>query len=150
MLRAGGAISKRNESKELGARLKRRAKEKGVPVAVIAAECHVSNAAVYQWFATGRVAKKHLVKLAQLMDWTVRDLLGAPAASLALTQHALSIRAKYLADLFDTMSAEEQDAVWPALLKLLGKSPGADGDGNGGESPPRRPKPSHKSRPHGH
>ena len=132
------AMLKGGEAKQLGSRVQKRAEELKISAAAIAAECHVTTSAVYQWYKNGRIAKKHLVKLAQLLRWTVRDILGEPFP-IQVNPRMTSIRAQYLAEMFDSLPEAEQLNVWPALLKLLGKP--VDGNGDHTPNAPRRPKP---------
>lgn len=123
-----------DSGRQLGRRIKRRAAEVGVKASLIAEACGVTPAAVYGWYHTGRIHKKHLLKLAQILRWTIRDILGE-SANLPAPIDVLSLRAHYLGKLFDKLPEEEQQEVWAAMLKLLGHQP--DGDGS---NPPARPK----------
>jgi hypothetical protein len=60
----------------LGARLKAALISAKVSVPDVAAACNRSEAAVYGWFKTGRIAKEHLPTLARLTGKSIGELLG--------------------------------------------------------------------------
>ena len=71
------------ENEHVGARLKRlmRAAEPPVTVERVAEACGVSVQAVYKWFDTGKVARKHIPVLAELLKLSMDALFSDDAAS---------------------------------------------------------------------
>lgn len=98
-------------------------------VASIAKECGVSKAAVYGWFKTGRVHKKHLTMLAALLKTSIEGLLneGAPKPNgNGKTGGELewSFAAQKLAALFDHLPDRDRQLAWPWLVHMIAHSPG--------------------------
>lgn len=129
--------------KALGERVRARAAEKQIKPSVIASECGVTRQAVNSWFATGRIHKDHLAKLARLLGWTVFELLGDTPVSMP-TDTAISASAQYLAELFDAMPQERQQSLWPALLQLLEHHTNGDAPPRPGKQPPPKRPSSHR------
>jgi AcrR family transcriptional regulator len=91
----------------------------------IARECKVSKSAVYGWFKTGRVAKKHLSKLAGLLKTSIEGLLneGAPTTGTRASELEWSFAAQKLADLFDHLPTQDRQLAWPWLVHMIAHSP---------------------------
>lgn len=115
-----------SDGERLGARLKARAEYKHVSPQTMAKACSVTDKAVYGWFTTGRVAKKHLAILAGLLDWTVEDIVSDDAErtrrSAEEGRKDWSHEAQQLATLFDMLDPAKRRAAWPFLVRMLAQT----------------------------
>jgi transcriptional regulator with XRE-family HTH domain len=64
----------------IGLTIKKAMKDRSVSTSDMATHCEVTRGAVSNWFATGRVSKENLVKIAQRLNVPVEDLISGAAA----------------------------------------------------------------------
>lgn len=118
----------RSDAERFGERLKKRARDKKVHPSAIANACGVTVSAVYGWFKTGRVAKRHLVIIAPLLQWTVEDLISENAGLLRQSadegRNDWSHEAQQLATLFDTLEPAKRRAAWPWVVRMIAQTQG--------------------------
>lgn len=64
----------------IGLTIRKAMKDRGVSTSDMATHCEVTRGAVSNWFASGRVSKENLVKIAQRLNVAVEDLISGAAA----------------------------------------------------------------------
>lgn len=105
----------------IGEKLKKEAEERGLKPADVAAIFGVRGPSVYDWYAHGRIHKKHYPKLVQ---WSGRPLaywLDMPEEGLIAKEKAPKLyadpnpRHKVLLDLFEGLPSADQDELIKSL-----------------------------------
>lgn len=118
-------LDARNAGDRLGERLRELIEASPYNAAEVAKACGVTRAAVYGWLKTGRVHKRHLPKLANLLRTSVDGLLneGAPTTRTSGGDVEWSFAAQKLATLFDHLPPNERQLAWPWLVHMIARSP---------------------------
>lgn len=114
------------DGEKLGERLRLLIEASPYNAREIARACKITPEAVYGWFKTGRIAKKHLPIVAEMVGTSIEGLLGdgAPKGKARSGELEWSFAAQKLAALFDHLPADERKLAWPWLVHMIAHSPG--------------------------
>lgn len=109
-----------SQKKHIGERLQQEAEEKGLKPPQVAELFGVKTPSVYDWYAHGRVHKKHYPKLVEWsgkpIEWWLDIEIGHTVADQTAPPYAdADPRHQVLLDLFEGLPSTEQDA----LIKTL-------------------------------
>ncbi len=110
-----------SNAQHMGEKLKQMAAAKGWRLIDVARAFDVKPPSVYDWYAHGRIAKKHYPKLLELFDKPLQWWLDIPEASKvheareSAPSYSADERHKALVALFDALPSKEQDDLMRSL-----------------------------------
>ena len=124
-----------NLAMHIGKRLQRLMLARNISTSIMAAHCGVTQGAVSNWFATGRITKVNLLKAAGLLRVSVEDIIsgavgerGPPPPAMQQAQGDLPQDAMEVAQAFNRIKDPTQRLSAHAMIDmaLLGQAPPAE------------------------